>query len=60
MGNLVAAKPSLEEALLISETEYGPIHPNTATSLSKLGRLLQAQGDYAAARPLLETRPRYQ
>ena len=32
----------------------GPAHPNTATSLSNLASLLEAQGDYAAAKPLFE------
>jgi Flp pilus assembly protein TadD len=30
----------------------GPEHPHTATSLNNLALLLDAQGDYAAARPL--------
>jgi Tetratricopeptide repeat len=32
----------------------GPDHPHTATSLSNLAWLLRAQGELAAARPLLE------
>jgi len=32
----------------------GPEHPDTATSLSNLALVLQAQGDVAGARPLLE------
>ena len=32
----------------------GERHPDTATSLNNLAVLLQAQGDYAAAKPLHE------
>jgi hypothetical protein len=32
----------------------GPDHSDTATSLNNLARLLQEQGELAAARPLLE------
>jgi Tfp pilus assembly protein PilF len=32
----------------------GPDQPDTATSLDNLGSLLQAQGDFAGARSLLE------
>jgi Tetratricopeptide repeat len=32
----------------------GPEHPYTATSLNNLAGLLQAQGDFAGARPLFE------
>ncbi len=32
----------------------GPEHPDTATSLNNLAGLLQAQGDFAGARPLYE------
>ena len=32
----------------------GQAHPDTALSLNNLARLLQAQGDYAAAKPLYE------
>ena len=32
----------------------GERHPDTATSLNNLAGLLQAQGDYAAAKPLFE------
>jgi tetratricopeptide (TPR) repeat protein len=32
----------------------GPEHPDTATCLNNLGRLLRDHGDLAAARPLLE------
>jgi tetratricopeptide (TPR) repeat protein len=42
------------EALAIRQKVLGPEHPDTATSLNNLGLLLQAQGDYAAARPYFE------
>ena len=32
----------------------GERHPDTATSLNNLAALLEAQGDYAAAKPLYE------
>ena len=32
----------------------GTRHPDTANSLNNLAMLLYAQGDYAAAKPLLE------
>jgi tetratricopeptide (TPR) repeat protein len=41
-----------ERALAIDEKALGPEHPETATSLNNLARLLQAQGDLAGARPL--------
>jgi tetratricopeptide (TPR) repeat protein len=41
-------------ALRIREKALGPEHPYSATSLNDLARLLQAQGDLAAARPLYE------
>ena len=46
-----AARPLFERALAIFEKALGAEHPNTATSRNNLARLLQAQGDQAAARP---------
>ncbi|MFN8477104.1 MAG: tetratricopeptide repeat protein [Kouleothrix sp.] len=43
-----------ERALAITEQALGPAHPDTATSLNNLAPLLQAQGDFDAARPYLE------
>jgi tetratricopeptide (TPR) repeat protein len=40
--------------LAIREKTLGSEHPDTATSLNDLGRLLSDQGDFAGARPLLE------
>ncbi|HXZ02834.1 MAG TPA: tetratricopeptide repeat protein [Stellaceae bacterium] len=42
------------EAAAIGETQLGPDHPDTATSLNNLALLLKDQGDLAAARPLFE------
>ena len=44
------ARLLFERALAICENVLGPEHPDTATSLNNLARLLQAQGDLAAAR----------
>jgi tetratricopeptide (TPR) repeat protein len=48
------AGPLYNHALAIREKTLGPEHPDTATSLNKLGMLFQAQGDLAGARPLYE------
>jgi hypothetical protein len=36
------------------EQALGPAHPDASTSLNNLALPFQAQGDHAAARPLLE------
>ena len=46
--------PSRERALAIRGKTLGPEHPHTATSLNNLADLLHAQGEFAAARQLLE------
>jgi tetratricopeptide (TPR) repeat protein len=43
-----------ERALAIREKVFGSVHPDTATSLNTLARLLREQGDLAGARPLME------
>ena len=43
-----------DEALAIREKALGPEHPETATSLFKLGAHHVAQDDLDAARPLVE------
>jgi class 3 adenylate cyclase/tetratricopeptide (TPR) repeat protein len=48
------ARPLQERALAIREKALGPEHPETATSLNTLARLLRDQGDYTGARPLIE------
>jgi tetratricopeptide (TPR) repeat protein len=42
------------QALAVAEAHFGPDHPDTATSLNYLGYLLDAQGDFAGARPYYE------
>ncbi len=48
------AAPLMQRALAIREQQLGPIHPDTATSLSSLAELYQAQGKYAEAEPLYQ------
>jgi CHAT domain-containing protein/tetratricopeptide (TPR) repeat protein len=43
-----------ERAVTIKERALGTDHPEVATSLNNLGNVLNATGDYAAARPLHE------
>jgi len=43
--------PLYERALAIIEKALGREHPDTATSLNNLARVIQAQGDLAGARP---------
>jgi tetratricopeptide (TPR) repeat protein len=44
----------VRDVLAICEKVLGPEHPDTATSLNSLARVLQVQGDLAGARPLHE------
>jgi tetratricopeptide (TPR) repeat protein len=53
-GAYSQAAPLLRDALAIKERTLGPMHLDTARSLSKLALLLGNQGDYAGARPLHE------
>ena len=53
-GRARQARPLLESALTLSETAYGPDHPDVGTALNNLAWILQAVGDPAAARPLAE------
>jgi CHAT domain-containing protein len=46
--------PKGREALAIREQALGPDHPDVATSLNNLARLLQENGEYTEARPLYE------
>ena len=48
------ARGRFDRALAIREKLLGPDHPDTAASLDNLGMLLQAEGDFAGARPLVE------
>ena len=49
-----AARPLAERALAITETAYGPDHPDVGTRLNNLAWILRDLGDPAAARPLAE------
>jgi len=53
-GKTTEALVLAKESLSIRKKVLGEEHPDTATSLNNIGFLLQAQGDYAAARPFLE------
>jgi len=53
-GDLRAARPWLERALVIRETVLGPMAPDTAKSLNDLASLLWEQGELAAARSMME------
>ncbi|TMC09669.1 MAG: tetratricopeptide repeat protein [Chloroflexi bacterium] len=53
-GDLRAARPFLEHALIIRARGLGPDHPDTAESLDHLAVLVRAQGDLPAARHLAE------
>jgi Tfp pilus assembly protein PilF len=46
--------PLFEQALAIREKVLGPEHPQTAMTLHNLASVLQAEGDFAGARVLLE------
>jgi tetratricopeptide (TPR) repeat protein len=48
------AKALFEQGVATAEQMLGSEHPDTATSLNNLARLLHDQGDLAGARPLLE------
>ena len=51
-GRYQEALPFAEEALRLSEQEFGLDHPNVATSLNNLAVLYKSQGRYADAEPL--------
>jgi tetratricopeptide (TPR) repeat protein len=53
-GELPGARTLSERALAIYESTMGPDHPDTATSLNDLARVLHADGDTARARTLFE------
>ena len=54
LGALAQARTLYENALAICEKVFGPEHPDTASSLNNLARLLSAQGDLAGAGSLNE------
>src|SRR5262249_39310648 len=47
-GDFMGARPLYERALAINEKVLGPEHPETATSLNNLARLLHDQGSKCA------------
>jgi tetratricopeptide (TPR) repeat protein len=53
-GDLDQARTHFERALATYESNYGPDHPDVATTLNNLAIVLRTQGDLAGARPLLE------
>ena len=53
-GRYAEAEPLYRQALAIRKQALGEGHPDYATSLNDLAGLLYAQGDYPAARPLIE------
>jgi len=53
-GQYAEAEIAARESLEIRRTAQGEDHPEFASSLSNLARLLRAQGGAAAARPLFE------
>ena len=50
MGHLQQARARLERALQIDEANYGPMHPEVATVLLRLGMVLRGLGDIDSAR----------
>jgi tetratricopeptide (TPR) repeat protein len=51
-GNYVRALVIAQKALQVAEQNFGPDHPDVATSLNNLAELYRTQGDYAKAEPL--------
>ncbi len=53
-GRYSEAEPYAKEAVRLGKQEFGPSHPNTATTLNNLAALYHKQGLYAEAEPLYE------
>ncbi|CAN0547894.1 unnamed protein product [Ectocarpus sp. 12 AP-2014] len=53
-GKTEEAGPLYKRSLAIVEKDLGPDHPRVATSLKNLADLLESQGKYEEAAPLLE------
>jgi Tetratricopeptide repeat len=53
-GDVGAARPLFERALIIRENALGPEHPETALILDNLVRLLLQVPDISGAQPLAE------
>jgi tetratricopeptide (TPR) repeat protein len=54
MGELEAARNSLEGALDVQEAALGPDHPDTLHALSRLARILADMGEFSLAREFAE------
>ena len=54
MGELPAARTTLERALAIKEAAYGPDHTQVAITLTHLGTIQGLMGELPAARTTLE------
>ena len=48
------ALPVAQQALRVAEAEFGPTHPNVATSLNDLALLYEAERKFASEEPLLK------
>ena len=53
-GKYAEAVPLAQRAVELAEKQFGPEHPEMATSLNELALLYHAQGRYAEAEPLLK------
>ena len=53
-ARLAEARPLAEQALTITETSYGPDHPDVAIRLNNLALILRDLGQLTEARPLAE------
>ena len=51
-GKYAEAVPLAQRAVELAEKQFGPEHPDVATSLNVLAAIYQAQGRYAEAEPL--------
>jgi tetratricopeptide (TPR) repeat protein len=54
LGDYNGAKTLLQKAMRSEEKNFGPDHPNTATSYSNLAVVLRYLGDYDGAKTLLQ------
>ena len=53
-GKYAEAVPLAQRAVELAEKQFGPEHPDVATSLNNIALIYQAQGRYAEAEPLLK------
>src|SRR2546430_7128501 len=51
-GKYAEAVPLAQRVVELAEKQFGPEHPNVATSLNYLAELYREQGSYAEAEPL--------